>query len=388
MKFVKVLYSNWDLETRDKREVATVLELGYDVEIICTGYNGRDDRFERCKFKIRKSPDFSRINNKILRHIKMLWFFLSFKKTIRKTRADIISAHDIWALGVSYLASKRMKNKPLLVYDSHEFELGRNASRGNVIGFLIKLLEGFLIKRCAGSIMVNESIAQAVKEVHNLKETPLVVRNVAKYWEIDENECLKKRETLCSGLGIESDKFMVMYHGGIIEHRGIEQLIDTVSINDDIVGIILGNGEKDYVDSLKERVKATGAVNRVYFLPAVPYEELWKYVGAADVGMVILQNICINHYYALPNKLFENIQGVTPVIGSDFPEIKKIVEGYNIGLVCNPEKLDELNQCIEIMKNDKQRYGEYKKNLEKAKQELCWEHEKDKLKYFYRMLRK
>lgn len=123
-------------------------------------------------------------------------------------------------------------------------------------------------------------------------------------------------------------------------------------------------------------------------MPAVEYTELWKYVGAVDVGMVTIPNACQSYFYALPNKLFENVQGLTPVIGSDFPEIKKIVEAYKVGMVCNPDDLSQINECIEIMRNDKQKYEEYKRNLEKAKQELCWEREKDKLKYFYRILSK
>lgn len=388
MKLVKVLYGNWDLETRDKREIATVLELGYDVEIICTGYNGKDDRFKNCKFKIRKSPDFSKMTNKMLRHIKMLGFFISFEKTIRKTNADIISAHDIWALGVSYLASKRMKNNPLLVYDSHEFELGRNTSRGKLMGLLIKVLEGFLIKRCAGSIMVNESIAQEVKRIYKLDKLPQVVRNIANYWDIDKEVCSQKREELCAMLGADTGTFLIMYHGAIMKNRGIETFIKIFSVNSQVKGVILGNGEKNYVESLKALAKQERVCERILFLPAVEYTELWKYVGAVDVGMVTIPNACQSYFYALPNKLFENVQGLTPVIGSDFPEIKKIVEAYKVGMVCNPDDLSQINECIEIMRNDKQKYEEYKRNLEKAKQELCWEREKDKLKYFYRILSK
>lgn len=390
MKFVKLLLNPIDDESRDKREISTALKLNYEVDIICSGNNKSNAELERCHIHVVPLPQFARYKNRLQRHVKMVKHYLRLAAITRKCGADIISCHDIIALGIGYLSTLFLpkKKRPQLVYDSHEFELGRNAKRSKFKRWKVKNLERFLIKRCVGSIMVNDSIAQEVKKIYNLKTTPQVIRNIANYWHIDQETCSQTRELLCADFGFEPDMYMIMYHGGVMENRGIEQFIDVVSMNKNLVGIILGNGDDIYVESLKKRVKEAGVDSRIQFLSAVPYEELWKYVGATDVGIVPFLNTCQSHYYVLPNKLFENIQAMTPIIGSDFPEIKKIVKGYDIGMVCNPENVQELNKCIEIMRTDPNKYEQYKKNLLRAKQELCWEKEQQKLEKFYLNLKR
>lgn len=61
---------------------------------------------------------------------------------------------------------------------------------------MIKYLERFLIKRCAFSIMVNDSIADEVQKIHKLKQRPIVVRSTPEKWTVDPEETKKKRREL------------------------------------------------------------------------------------------------------------------------------------------------------------------------------------------------
>ena len=81
----------------------------------------------------------------------------------------------------------------------------------------------------------------------------------------------------------------------------------------------------------------------------------------------------------LPHKLFENIQALTPIIASDFPEIKKIISGYDIGLLVNPEDSHAISSAILEIKNNKEMYQKFKSNLIRAKEELHWDYETTKL---------
>ena len=63
------------------------------------------------------------------------------------------------------------------------------------------------------------------------------------------------------------------------------------------------------------------------------------------------------------------------IIGSEFPEISKIVNKYDIGLLVNPENVDEIADAIEDMRTNSKMYTRFKTNLKKAKEELCWENE-------------
>lgn len=182
------------------------------------------------------------------------------------------------------------------------------------------------------------------------------------------------------------DNFLIMYHGGLMPDRGIEILIDTLTLNPKIYLFLLGDGREDYIAGLVKYAEKKGVDQRVSIHQAVSYDELWKYVGAADAGMIMIRDAWKSYYYMLPNKLFENIQSETPVVCSNFPVITKLVEEYQIGLTCDPKKPEEIHRCIMRLWSDKEFYGDCKGNLKTAKEELCWENEKTRLKDAYRRI--
>ena len=108
----------------------------------------------------------------------------------------------------------------------------------------------------------------------------------------------------------------------------------------------------------------------------MPLGELWKYLGAVDLSYSMIVGHSKSYFFALPNKFFESIQALTPVLSSSFPEMKRIVDQYGIGLTCDPEKIEVINSCVERFRIDRLFYNQCKQNLLKAKEELCWENER------------
>ena len=139
----------------------------------------------------------------------------------------------------------------------------------------------------------------------------------------------------------------------------------------------------EYIEKLKQMAKELNILDRVLFHHAVHIDSLWQYVGAADVGMVTIPAVSKSYYYMLPNKFFENIQSITPIIGSDYPEIKRVIKNYDIGALVDPENIDEIVAAIEEMRTNDEVYSRLKKNLKRAKEELCWENERVVLKEAY-----
>jgi len=361
--------------SRNLRELSVATEVGYKITVVSADIDIIDGEYKYIYSGVRHLtydiPKLNRIGMIISDNKSLI-------RKLRKIDKDVISCHNITALFIGWMSTWFIskKRKPKLIYDSHEFEIGRSGDRSRAEKWFITHLERFLIKRCAFSIMVNNSIADEVQRIHKLKQRPIVVRSTPNLWNIDETIIKQKRHELLSVLGVSDDTFTIMYHGGIMNNRGIESVIELVSMNPNIVGIILGNGDAKYMESLKSLTVQKGVSDRILFHPAVSIDELWKYVGAADAGMVILRNVCTNHYYSLPNKFFENIQSLTPIIGSDFPEIRRIVNEYGIGLLCDPSDLIAMNDCVEKMRTDGVFYESCKLGLVKAKEDLCWENEK------------
>lgn len=375
-RVLKIALSEWENASRDKRELSVIKELGAEVLVLAKGNNtGIVDQVDGFNvYRMSTRPLGNHVPNAVNRIISIFtWAYQA-----RKMAPQVISGHDMIALFIGYLSTilVNKKKRPKLVYDSHEFELGRNTKRCKFQILIITYLERFIIKKCEFTIVVNSSIADEVQKIHKLKERPVVVRNIPEFWKIDTKVCEDMRYKLLRGMK-ENVKVLLIYHGMLGEGRGIETLLEAVTEIKDAGLIILGNcSSKKYKEELVIKAEKNNIFNRVLFFDAVPIKELWKYVGAADVSMVSIVPIVKSYYYALPNKLFESIQSLTPIIASDLPEIKKIVQSYKIGLLNKPDDVEDIVRCINTMKENKTQYKLFKKNLEIAKQELCWEEEK------------
>jgi glycosyltransferase involved in cell wall biosynthesis len=382
--FLKIVPNEFKNESRNKRELLVVNTFEMNTVIMAKGDNNINfiDGY-----RVHRRTTRPLGNHKCLIKLNRIISVFTWASHARRIKPYCISCHDLIALFIGWLSTCFIpkRKKPLLVYDSHEFEIGRNTGtkRNKLTKFTISRLEKFLIKKCAFSIMVNDSIADEVQRIHKLKEKPIIVRNIPAYWDVDEEICKKRKEEFCEKLGLPMDTFLVMYHGGVMPGRGIENLLKAIQRNINVATVILGNGEKEYIEKLKHMVEELQISERVLFHCAVNIDILWQYVGAADIGMVTIPAVSKSYYYMLPNKFFENIQSLTPIIGSDFPEIRRIIKGYNIGLCVNPERIDEIANAIEEMRKNREMYSWFKRNLKYAKDELCWENERNVLEEAY-----
>ncbi len=379
-KFVKIVPGFFANETRDLREIKCVHEMtNSDVIVVAKGEKNNILQFGFYELHTRTTRPVRFLPGVINRFIA----FFSWIIYVKSLKADVISAHDIIALGIAYLSSVFSFRTTKLVYDSHEFEIGRNSKRSRLSTFLIKHVEKFLMKKCVFSIMVNDTIADQVQQIHKLKKRPIVVRSVQPYIEIDTQVTKKQRELFNRQFGFQPDDFIVMYHGAITNGRGIENIIKSIKNTSGVKCVILGFGENNYISNLKNMILDLGLQTKVFFHEAVPSDELWKFVGAVDTGLVMIENSCLSYYYSLPNKFFQNIQAHTPIIGSNFPEMERLVDKYKIGMVCKPEDPESLASAIVELKSDQNAYSNYKKNLILAARDLCWESEKEILKQAY-----
>lgn len=384
-KVLKICIGTWQNASHDKRELSAVQALGAETEVMAkgsvSGVVEEVDGFKVTRMSARPLKKYAP------RSVNRFTALFTWAAAVRKLAPDVITGKNLGGLTIGYLSNFGRRHKAKLVYDSHEFELGRVARLGRVHSWAIARLERFLMRRCAFSVMVSDSIADEVQRIHRLKERPVVARNVPPYWELDPAETARVRAGFFEKLNLPEDTFLVMYHGWLMRNRGIEQLLRAAAKTTGTAVVILGNAhEPVYLESIRALCETLKIADRVLFHPAVPVEKLRDYVGAADAGVSLLQPTVQNHILALPNKFFENIQSMTPVIVSDFPTIGDIVSRYGIGLRVNPESPEEIAAAIQRLKDDREFYALCKENLKRAKQELCWQTERQALQNAYRRI--
>lgn len=273
-------------------------------------------------------------------------------------RFDGIIANDLDTLLASSLAS-RFKRKPC-VYDSHEYFTEVPELQGRHFQQNIWLqIEKRLLPKVAAAYTVSTSIANEYQQKYGVPFQ--VIRNLP----------LKKTITATS------KSQAIMYQGALNLGRGIELMIDSMEFLPDVELWIAGSG--DIEEELKNRVQKKHLQGQVKFLGQVPLNGLHDITVHARLGLSLEENMGKNYYFALPNKLFDYIQARIPVLVSDLPEMKQIVQDYQVGGVLqerNPKSL--ANQIQGILFNETKQ-TEWNLHLEDAAQVLCWENEKEKL---------
>lgn len=385
MKYLKFMpFNSIANASRNRREMSAAREYGYEVFCYSADRAGtvKDENLP-CSLicdetaapvlgpQVPHPIRVFRVFNHMLRHAKRL----------RGLGMDIISCHNIKALATAWLACIGLhgKRRPKLIYDSHEFELGREKRSKRKYRFL-KMAEGFLIRKCAFTIVVNEGIGEELVKIHGLKQKPVALRSTPEYWTLEEAPSSAMREEYAEKLGVPEDSFIVSYTGIFMEYRGLEEIITALSLSQDVYAVWIGKPDSEaYQEKLDRLIDEAGIADRMLFYPMQPQKELWKYVSAASAAVVMNDGKNLNYKYALPNKFFEAIQSLTPIICSDTEEMARIVRQYDIGLLVPSGDGEALANAIQRMKDDKELYASFKNNLLRAKEDLCWEKEKNVL---------
>ncbi len=172
-----------------------------------------------------------------------------------------------------------------------------------------------------------------ISKKYNLKNT-ILVRNLPRYYKSPMHFDIH------TNLQIDKSKKIIPYQGIILKGRGIDLIYDVLKDLPEYVFVIIGGG--DFENYYKELAAKIDLVDQVYFLGKLTQEELPKVTSAADVGVALIENLSMSYYYALPNKLFEYIMAEVPVIVSDLPQMKEIVDKYEVGFAVNPDNKEEI----------------------------------------------
>ena len=341
-------------DQRVNRICHTLQSNGYDVLVICRKLKNSENIGGRI-YKIKrfnpwlKSGFLSFINFNIL-----AFFYLLFHKT------DILLSNDLDTLLFNTLIHQIKKCK--LIYDSHELFTEAPEMKNSAFKRKIWLkIEKLCIKKTNASYTVSAPIADFYNKKYGIKMQ--LVRNMP----------IKKTILI----PYEEREDILIYQGALNMERGIEILIESLLFLPQFKLYIAGKG--CLKEKLVELTKDLNLEERVLFTGNLDFEKLHNLTCKAKIGFSIEQGKSLNYYYALPNKIFDYVQAGVPVICSNFPEMKKIIENYHVGEVFTGSDAKDLSKHIEALYNHPDKLNNYYNNCLSAKKILNWENEEKKL---------
>lgn len=183
----------------------------------------------------------------------------------------------------------------------------------------------------------------------------------------------------------------IAYLGGITRLRGISSIIDSIALLKNRISAFsfhcigpIYNSE--FKEQLYNKVTEYGLGANVFFYERMIAPDAYKILSQCSIGLATLHPHP-NYIHSYPTKLFEYMALGLPVIASNFPLWREIVEDNNCGLVVDPLNPKEIATAIEFLLENPELRKEMAENGRKIIiEKYNWENEAKKLLRLYNNL--
>jgi len=223
---------------------------------------------------------------------------------------------------------------------------------------LFEWYENFIVKRVDAVMTATPFIRDRFQKIH---PRVIDINNYPLLTELEFDESLEPRTHVC-------------YIGGLTHIRGISQLVDAMQFTQTTLQLA-GTLSPSYQEELEQslgwsQVVPCGHVSR---------KEALAIKQNAFAGIVTFLPFP-NHINAQPNKIFEYMASGIPVIGSNFPMWKELIEVQEVGVCVDPADPKAIGEAIEYLRTNPalaRSMGE--RGKQRVKEIYNWSAEEEKL---------
>lgn len=371
MRICMLLHKSVVHDSRVRREAKSLALAGHEVTVVHLPRERHAEDRTLDGFRVVCATPPAWVRRALPFQAYRLAFLAGFVRHAVRGRPDAVHAHDAPMLAPGLLASRLRHAR--LVYDSHELATGV-PYRERFWGALVAGIERIALPCCAAVVTVSDGIADRLQERYRLRNRPAVVRNVP-----DVEGCAGGTAGLRERLGVGPAP-LVLHQGALAPGRGCETVVSAIARIPDAHLVFLGDSWPGYGGAVERFAEDTGVRERVHFVPSVPIEDLIPHTREADVGVSLLSDDCENHRLALPNKVFEYIAAGVPMVVSNLPELRALVERHGVGRTCDPADPTDVARALEETLADT---GALRERVEEAATELNWTREAGRLLAVY-----
>jgi glycosyltransferase involved in cell wall biosynthesis len=258
----------------------------------------------------------------------------------KKMNLSCVNAHALSVLPLAVLL-KFVKGCKL-IYDAHEIETETTETKG-IRKTVSKFIEKILIRYVDEVALTSDGHAEWYRQQYDLNNV-WVIRNCP--YKRQSNELVGN--IFRKKFNIPDKDLIFLYQGAIEKSRGAELLMRVFSKSPKDKHIVF-MGFGSILNLLQEyEIKFPN----IHYHPAVLPDELVNYTVCANVGIHMMDDSCINHLQALPNKPMEYMNAGIPAIVSDLPEMGKLIRSSGAGWVVSVGDESSLEVLIVSLASD------------------------------------
>lgn len=295
-------------------------------------------------------------------------FFVKVSDALRQCgfEPNVILFHDFFTWGLSQRLSSHLGARKIL--DSHEHAVSQYAnSRIWKLFFapMVRDVEEQVVRESDAVITVGEEIRQLLQEQYSSDTKIVVVRSVSEL-EVDEYR-------------LTSWPIRLLYSGAICEGRGLENLVDAVSLLGpeftlSIKGPVVN---EKFANMLKKRVARSNRDSRISIEPPVPYRDIVRDAAKYDVGVFTQEATSLHKLNTLPNKFFAYVRAGLALCVSDFPEMGRLSRDFGFAVLVREPTVHAIAEALATL--SPARVDSLKARSIEASKKLCWDTEQQVL---------
>ncbi len=390
MKILMVLESEFPPDVRVENEIAALSGEGHEVHLACSTRKNKPCKETIGKAFVHRKRISKFIYKSSVGSLKFPFYFNFWRRFIfplvAAEKFDVIHIHDLPLAIIG--AEIKTKYRIPMVLDLHENwpALLRNATHtATPIGKLLysdRQWTEYEKKFTLKADLIITIIEEAGERIINLGVDPARI-------------CIVSNSVNPEGLSImekkrNDDSFVLFYGGGINRHRGLQVVLEAISLlkarNIKIILEIVGSGS--YLADLRIITEKLAVGEQVRFHGHKPFDAMLDMLSEADAA-IIPHLRTDNNDASSPNKLYQYMYLGKPVISSDCLSLKRILNETNAGFIYRNDSAVELADLLEKLINDRHLLEEKGLNGRKAiLGGLNWNTEKEKLIKAYTRLAK
>lgn len=345
------------------RECQSLAKAGHEVTLVAQ--HERDTIIGGVKIKALRNP-----KSRWKRWTSAMW---SVYRQVVRLHADLYHFHDPELIPVGMWLSLRGKR---VIYDAHEdlpntfaYKYYIPAFARKTLAWLAGRVETLAVRRFAAVVAATPTIAKRFSE-HNTNT--VVVRNFPSLAELAHGLALPWSER----------PPLVVYVGSMAPERGFREAVSAISLLPaNLKGRLAFAGP--VTTEVREEIARLDGSDRTDLLGLLGRAEVASLLCRARVGLVPLHRMP-NFLNALPVKLFEYMSAGVPVVASDFPLWRQIIEDAGCGMLVDPCDSKGIAHAIEYLlthPEEAQRMGA--RGREAIERRYNWKTEEEQLLALY-----
>jgi glycosyltransferase involved in cell wall biosynthesis len=210
-----------------------------------------------------------------------------------------------------------MPEAPPLFFETHEVfarTLGEQGAHARRKVARLRRLEQRVYARSHGIIALTEALAGDLHADYRFPAPMLIAA--------DGVDAILASNACAVALGNEP---VILYIGSLHRWKGVDVAI--AAMRDVARGtLVIVGGDEHAIAPLRARAAQEGVGGRVRFVGGVAPKQRFDWIAAATLCVLPLSNATIAARYTSPLKLFEYLALGKPVVTSDLPAIREVVE--------------------------------------------------------------